>query len=228
MEENNLLTTQELSKYLKLNEKTILKMAQFGELPGVKIGSQWRFYLSTVDEYLQDKIVKSSKYNFGRMVKATDILPLSRFIDDACINLNLSAENKEEVLYELAETAQVAGIAVSKEIVYAHLKKREDMLSTALGKGVAIPHPRNPSDEVFKKPGVIIGRSIKGVDFSSPDAGKIHLFFMTCAPDVVLHLNLLSKIAALLEKKNIYQKIMNAQSKSEVIKIFLLCERISV
>ena len=68
MDKKGILTTREISKYLKLNEKTVIKMAQKRELPGFKIGSQWRFYLSTIDEYLQDKIVKSSKHVFSKVI----------------------------------------------------------------------------------------------------------------------------------------------------------------
>ena len=120
-----------------------------------------------------------------------------------------------------------AGIAISADNLFKKLKQREQMLSTAIGNGIAVPHPRNPSDELFIKPAIIIGRSAKGVDFSAPDGKRVHLFFMTCAPDVVLHLKLLSKIAKLLESKDILNKFMQAVSKSQITKILLENERIN-
>ncbi|PIQ90302.1 MAG: MerR family transcriptional regulator, partial [Candidatus Omnitrophica bacterium CG11_big_fil_rev_8_21_14_0_20_41_12] len=39
---NPIMTTRELANYIKLNEKTIIRMAQNGKIPGVKVGSQWR------------------------------------------------------------------------------------------------------------------------------------------------------------------------------------------
>jgi excisionase family DNA binding protein len=228
LKENTILTTQELSNYLKLNEKTVLKMAQAGELPGFKIGNQWRFYLSAIDEYLQDKLAKSPNYDLSRIVQTADIMPLSRLVDESSIELGLKSDNRNGILYELARIAQDTKVAICAEHVFEHLKKREDMLSTAIGNGVAIPHPRNPDDELFTKPSVIIGRSIEGVDFSSPDGKKVHLFFMTCAPDVILHLKLLSKIARLFENKDIFPRFMSADSKNEIIKILLEIERISL
>ncbi|MFC1599279.1 PTS sugar transporter subunit IIA [Candidatus Omnitrophota bacterium] len=226
MQRNNILTTQELSKYLKLNEKTIIKMAQTGDLPGFKIGNQWRFYLSTIDEYLQDKIVRSSQYDFSRVIQTKDeILPLSRLVCESCINLTLRAQDKEGVLYELAETVQKAGVTTSLENLLDHLKKREDMLSTGLGRGIAIPHPRNPSDSLFTRAAVVIGRSKQGIDFASPDGGKVHLFFLPCAPDVVLHLKLLSKVAKLLETEGVFKKLKTVKTKENVIKIILETER---
>jgi len=228
MPQNNILTTKEVASYLKLNEKTVLKMAQSGSIPAVKIATQWRFYLSSIDEYLQDKITKSVKYDFGRLLEDADVLPLSRLISPACIDLDLSSEDTDGVLLELVKTAEKAGITDSPDVLYVQLKKRETMLSTALGNGVAVPHPRNPSDELFKKTGIILGRSVKGVDFDAPDHKKVHLFFMTCAPDVVLHLKLLSKVAVLLNTKNIFQSFMEADLKTKAIKILLEQERIGL
>lgn len=228
MKETSVLTTQELSKYLKLNEKTVLKMAQSGQIPGFKIANQWRFYLSAVDEYLQDKMAKSTGYDFDRIVRTADVMPLSRFVDNDTIKLKLDSDNKEGVLFELASVAHKAGIAVSAKDVLKQMKKREEMLSTAVGKGVAVPHPRNPSDELFKMPGVVIARSKEGIDFAAPDGKHVHLFFMTCAPDVVLHLKLLSKIAKLLEAKNNFKKFMSAKTKDEVMKILLENERLNM
>ncbi|MBU0571285.1 MAG: PTS sugar transporter subunit IIA [Candidatus Omnitrophica bacterium] len=224
---NNVLTTKEVATYLKLNEKTVLKMAQSGEIPAVKIANQWRFYLSSIDEYMQDKIIKFSKYDFGKFLKSPDILPLSRLVHPDCINLHMLSETKDDVLVELVETAKKSKIAVSSDELINQLKKREEMLSTAIGNGIAIPHPRNPNDELFQKPGIIIGRTMKGVDFSAPDGKKVHLFFMTCAPDVVLHLKLLSKIAVLLNVDSIFENFMKAISKNDIMRILLKQERIN-
>jgi len=228
VKETNILTTKELAKYLKLNEKTVIKMAQSKELPGFKIGNQWRFYLSVIDEYLQDKIIKSPEDSLNSFIKATgEVIPLSRLVDESRINLSLKSRNKDGVLYELAETAYRNGVAISIDNLSIQLKKREQMLSTAIGKGIAIPHPRNPSDELFKKASIIIGLSKKGVDFDAPDKHKVKLFFMTCAPDVVFHLNLLSKIAKLIEDEAIIKKIMIARNKSDIVKLLLESERMA-
>ncbi|MFH1645008.1 MAG: PTS sugar transporter subunit IIA [Candidatus Omnitrophota bacterium] len=223
--EKSVLTTQELSKYLKLNEKTILKMAQSGELPGFKLANQWRFYLSSVDEYLQDKIIKSSYRDFSQFVGYAELMPLSRLVESQAIILDLQSDSKDGVLYELSKAAKESGIVRLQDELFRLLRKRESMLSTAIGNGVAIPHPRNPSDELFIRPSVVIGRSIEGVDFSSPDRMRTHLFFMTCAPDVVLHLKLLSKVAKLLDDKKVIKKFLNAKSEDDFIKILLKRER---
>ena len=229
MKDRTILTTRELSRYLKLNEKTVIKMAQSNELPGFKIGNKWRFYLSVVDEYLQDKIVKfPTKQAAQTPALSLGLFPLSRLIDESHIDLNLRSEKVDGILYELAEIAYKSDITVSIESLVAQLKKREQMLSTAIGKGIAIPHPRNPSDDLFKKTGIIIGRSTKGAVFKAPDDKKTHVFFMVCATDVVLHLNLLSNIAKLLDNKKVIEKIIEAKTKKDILKILMESERANI
>ena len=59
----NLITPQELGKYLKLSESTIYKLAAKGELPGFKIGDSWRFDMEEVERRIQE--IKTGKQNSG-------------------------------------------------------------------------------------------------------------------------------------------------------------------
>jgi len=226
MTDNKILTTKDLAAYLKLNEKTVIKMAQSGELPGFKVGNQWRFYLLTIDEYLQDKVVTQPARRASGVIESRSVdIPLSRLTDGSRIILDLRSGEGDGVLFELAERAQKAGIAASAEKLLMQLKSREQMLSTAIGNGVAIPHPRNPSDEMFQRTGVVIGRSLKGVGFNAPDAKKVHLFFMICATDVIRHLNLLSKVAGLMNTRDILKDFLKAKTKEGIMRLLLASER---
>ncbi|MBI5207302.1 MAG: PTS sugar transporter subunit IIA [Candidatus Firestonebacteria bacterium] len=229
MEEDKILTTKQLADYINLNEKTIIKMAQKGELPGKKIANQWRFSLSVINEYLQDNIIKSKNYNLSNLIKSEDnIIPFSRLTDQSYIKMDLSSEKISEVLLELALIAENAGLSPSAKTLYKKLLDREEMLSTAIGNGMAIPHPRNPDDNLFKKQSIIIARSKNGVDFKSPDGGKVYFFLMPCAPDVVLHLKLLTKISRLLHVEGIISRFMSAETKDDIIRILLEAERIQL
>ncbi len=229
MEKDRVITTKELANYLKLNEKTILKMAQSGELPGVKIASQWRFHLSAIDRYLQKSAIKPASSALDMLITPTeDIIPLSRFMDRSLINLGLKSKNRDGVLHELAEIANKAGSVPSAKELFEELREREKMLSTALGDGVAIPHARVPTPDLFKKTNIIMARSKKGVDFVAPDNKKVHLFFMPCASSIVAHLRLLAKISELLRIAGITERFMQADNENEVIKILLELERVRV
>ena len=229
MKNDIVLTTKELADYLKLNEKTILRMAQTGKLPGVKIASQWRFHLSAIDRYLQESVMKPSSDDLDILINPTeDIIPLSRFMDCSLINLGLESEHRDGVLQELAEIANKAGLVPSTKELLEELREREKMLSTAVGSGIAIPHPRSPNPSLFKKTNIIMARSNKGIDFTAPDNKRVHLFFMPCTSNVVAHLKLLAKISKLFRITGITERFMQADNENEVIRILLELERIRV
>ena len=226
METSGVMTTKELAAYMKLNEKTILKMAQNGAVPGVKIGSQWRFHLSAIEKYLQKDIRRAPRDEMDIILQAAqEIVPLSRLIKPELINLNLKSITRDGILLELAEMAEEAGITAGKKALYRQLVERENMLSTAVGRGVAIPHPREARPGVFKSVNMILARAEKGVDFGAPDGEKARLFFMTCAPNTVVHLKLLSKVASLLQGEGAIEGLLGASSKDELMRFLLELER---
>ncbi len=220
------MTTRELAKYIQLNEKTVIKLAQSGEIPGKKIGSQWRFHLDAIDRYLQEDIVHAPDEELNMIINtAENILPLSKLTHLDLIKLDSKAKDAHEVLMELTQIAAHSGITLSKSDLFTQLKRREQMLSTAIGNGVAVPHPRYPSPELFKKPGIVIMRSKTGIEYNAPDNKPVHLFLMTCTLSEFVHLRLLAQIAKLLHTSNFGEKIKHAKSKQQIIKILMEFDR---
>ncbi|MDB4304001.1 PTS sugar transporter subunit IIA [Desulfosarcina sp.] len=225
-DKNKIMTTRELAQYIKLNEKTVIKMAQTGKLPGVKISNKWRFHLSAIDDYLQNTVVKMPDDDLDMIIKTAEhIIPMSRLTGAALINLDLKATTKAQVLDELTQIAFEANILSEAKEFRQLLGEREAMLSTALGKGVAIPHPRDPQEGMFKRPHIIIGRSKKGVEFHAPDDEKVHVFFVSCATNEYGHLRLLAKVSKLLHVPGMHERLLAVKSNEELIKIFIELEQ---
>src|SRR5271154_5000092 len=55
--DDRLLTLKEMASYLSVNERTLLKLVTEGEIPGVKIGNQWRFRKAMIDTWLDDQML---------------------------------------------------------------------------------------------------------------------------------------------------------------------------
>lgn len=107
-----------------------------------------------------------------------------KFADFVCkdaIRAQLSAEDKESVIRELlgalVESSKVAA-ANSEDIVRAIIK-REELGSTGIGRGVAVPHTKHPSVERLVG---TVGISHDGVDFDSLDGEKVQLLFLLVSP----------------------------------------------
>ena len=103
------------------------------------------------------------------------------FIRVQAIKADLVAEDKDGAIREL-----VAGLVDSKDIaegeqesIIKAIMKREELGSTGIGRGVAVPHTKHPS--VARLIGTV-GVSVEGVDFNSLDGEKVQLFFLLISP----------------------------------------------
>jgi excisionase family DNA binding protein len=226
MAKHAVMTTKELAEYIKLNEKTVIKLAQNGQIPGVKIGNQWRFHLSAIDAYLQEKIVHAPDTELDMIINTSpDLVPLSRLTNHDLFELDSKAQDRKDVLSELAQLAYINKLTPSVDDLITQLGKREKMLSTAIGNGVAVPHPRHPSPELFKEPKIVILRTMAGINYGAPDNKPVYLFFMTCAPNEFVHLRLLAKISKLLHVSIAVKKLMRVKTKKEMFQILLEFDR---
>ena len=103
------------------------------------------------------------------------------FVNTDAVLVGLEAENKEAVIREITGSLLASGRIAEEEfegIVQAVLK-REELGSTGIGRGVAVPHTKHPS--VDRLVGTV-GVSTEGVDFDSLDGEKVQLFFLLISP----------------------------------------------
>jgi PTS system fructose-specific IIA component/PTS system nitrogen regulatory IIA component len=103
------------------------------------------------------------------------------FVSVDAINPNLEADDKEGVIREITASLLKAGdIAEAEyESIVGAILKREELGSTGIGRGVAVPHTKHPSVERLVG---TVGVSVEGVDFNSLDGEKVQLFFLLISP----------------------------------------------
>ena len=108
-------------------------------------------------------------------------MKFSDFVCSAAIKPELAAQDKEGVIRELAGALVAAGEVAEEDLesIVGAIMKREELGSTGIGRGVAVPHTKHPSVE--KLVGTV-GVSADGVDFSSLDGENVQLFFLLVSP----------------------------------------------
>jgi PTS system fructose-specific IIA component/PTS system nitrogen regulatory IIA component len=108
-------------------------------------------------------------------------MKFSDFMNATAIRANLEADDKESVIREMAQALVDAGKIAKQDfegIVQAILK-REELGSTGIGRGVAVPHTKHPSVEQLVG---TVGVSHDGIDFNSLDGEKVQLVFLLVSP----------------------------------------------
>jgi len=143
---------------------------------------------------------------------------LSQILSPGSIQLNLKSTDREGVLEELVN--QVAAIAKqpeARQTLLRALHEREQLHSTGIGDGVALPHARNALVGLVDKPVIVFGRSEQGVAFGAIDGAPSKLFFLLVAPTVTEHLSMLARVSRLLREPRLRQELLVADSPRKVL-----------
>ncbi len=215
-----IMTLQEVAQYLKISEKSVLRMAQRGEIPVMKIASQWRFMRTLIDDWIMSRMKNVSKPPLVQMIEQSEIiLPLSRLVKPEHILFHVTAGTIESVLAQLVEPLVKSKMITDAQNTLLLLKEREEMASTALSNGVALPHPRNPEQCRIAEPSIVIGICKDGTYFNSLDGKQTRLFFLVCSDSDIVHLKIMSKIGFLLKDIVTIDKLVEAKTEKEVLVI---------
>ena len=103
------------------------------------------------------------------------------FVKSEAIKVDLDATTKEGVIRELIHSLIASGslTAEQEEPIVQAIMKREELGSTGIGRGIAVPHTKHSS---VAQPVGTVGVSRQGVDFQSLDGEKVQLFFLLISP----------------------------------------------
>lgn len=199
---SRILTLKEVARYLKLNERTVLKMAHEGRIPAVQIARQWRFKEDRINEWFDAQIPSPPEKKLSRIAYPDGKeIWLHEFLREDLIQPNLTGETVTDVLKEMVELLMVGGYLKRPRIFLNALFDREMIITTAVGRGIAIPHPRHPLSDLFKEDLLVVGISDPGIDWSAMDGEPVHLVFLICTTSDALHVRILSRIMLLAQKK---------------------------
>ncbi len=127
----------------------------------------------------------------------------------------ITSQDKEGVLAQMVEALESTGTVSDKERAVAVLLEREQLGSTGIGEGIAIPHGKmSELNEVVS----VFGRSVSGVDFDSMDGAPVNIFFLLMAPEdsASLHLKALARISRLLKSRSFRDDLMKCSTSEEI------------
>jgi len=226
-----ILTLKELAEYLRVNERTILRMLTTGKISGVKIGGQWRFNGSQIDQVFfpagRGEVDSAlTKDEPGSVISRPAIgIPLSRVMSEERIILNMKATDVDSAIGELADARLLNGLVLDVTDLQRKCMEREAACSTAVGQGIAIPHPRDPIATLKTSAAVVYGYSKEGIDFKAPDNQPVHHFFFVCSQNMELHMHLMGCLGRILRNAEVVKSLSKCKTNADVIKVIMKQER---
>jgi len=200
-------TIATLAAYLHLTPAQVEKLAERGDLPGRKVGGEWRFSKVEVHHWLETRIGVSGETELVRMEDALDrhITPaepeevsVSALLPLDAIALPLAARTRNSVIRGMARLAADTGLLWDPEAMAQAVLDREEMHPTALENGVALLHPRRPLPSILAEPVLALGITGNGIPFGGGGGGLTDVFFLICSTEDRGHLRLLARLSRLI------------------------------
>lgn len=140
-------------------------------------------------------------------------MELREFFAEDAIALDLQGDTKDDILKELIGLLQLDDR--SEQMLFKMLKRRENLGSTGIGRGIAIPHCRSL---VVSKLRVAFGRKRSGMDFKAIDDQPVQFFFLIVAPPLEVsnqYLPVLGKIAQFSKEPDVPSRLLALTAPSE-------------
>ena len=212
--EDTILTIEEVANYLRVSDRTVYDWAQRGEIPAGKIGTVWRFKKSEVEKWVNERLSSSGGRIKDDIVQVKNILAPNRVIF-------ISQASRHDALVELANTLSSAPQVKHSGELISEILKREELMSTAIGRGIAIPHVRLSSvTDLVMAVGVC---KTPVTDFQPIDDMPVSLLFMIAAAynQHSYYLQTLSYFSAKLKKKELRDSLLNAATTDDVYKLLI-------
>jgi len=152
-------------------------------------------------------------------------LKITNLLKEKHINLSLKGRDKPALIAELADFICKTGTLRDKKSLLKALTERENLGSTGIGGGVAIPHIKYKGVKKFI---LVFARKNEGIDFKALDGEDTYLFFALISPiqEVGSHLKILAEISRLVRDKFIVDQLKSAKSAKEALKIISINDKI--
>ena len=219
-ENKKIMTLAEMADYLKVARRSLTKMAERGDIPATKVASQWRFMRSVVDDWLITRMKTLPDRELENLIDSEKLpVPLSALLHPELVRLDVEDVGVQRILRLLTNLLVRQNLLDSPQDFVERLVEREEMVSTAIFPGIAIPHARKPEQCPVSKPRLVIGVSPGGADFNSLDGRPTHLFCLICANQVILHLKIIAELALVFRRPNLIERVTNAADPEQVLEI---------
>lgn len=230
--ENEVMDLKQLAAYLRRDAREVSKLASRGHLPGKKVGGEWRFAPAEINYWIETQMHAFTEQELADLERGSnavavhDEMLVSSLLSEGTCAVPLPASTKASVLKELVNLAEKSWQIYDADALLAAVKHREELGSTALASGVAIPHPHRPlSDRAQGESVMAFARTGGGIPYGAPDGGLTDLFFFVSCRDASTHLRVLARLSRMMMRPSFLDELRAAETPLEALQFIERSER---
>jgi nitrogen PTS system EIIA component len=218
------MNPQQVAAYVHLDGREIVKLASRGQIPCRKVRGEYVFLKCDVDHWIESHMHTLEKDRLAGIERGVSAhhgydhadMVIGPLIPEAGLAVPLHARTRGSVLRGLVDLASEAELVYGKEELLEEVVNREELCSTALWPGVALPHPRHPVPYDIASSFIVGGLTGSGIPFGCPDGSLTRLFFLICCKDERTHLHVLARLAQMLHQPDAVERMLGADSAEQL------------
>ncbi len=210
------LSVREVAQLLSVSQKTIYRWIQKGQIPGYRLGDQYRFNRAELLEWATQRRIPVRPDLSLEPEGAEGPRPgFLEALRAGGIQYRIGGRDKASVLRAVVDNLRLPD-EVDRDFLYSVLLARESLGSTGIGDGIAIPHMRNPVLLHLGQPSISVSFLDQPVDFAALDGKPVHTLFTLVSPTVAVHLHLLSCLAFVLRNPAFRAALLSQAPREEI------------
>ena len=212
-----------LARYLHLAPQQVAKLADRGQLPGRKVGGEWRFSKADIHHWLERRIGLSDEEELREVegvlsrsapVQQEQEISIAALLPLEAIAVPLPARTRSSVIDSMVELAAGTGWLWDPAQMAQAVRSREEMHSTALENGVALLHPRRPMPKILSQRLLALVCTTSGIPFGGA-APLTDVFFLICSLEDRGHLRVLARLSRILTSAGFLGALHQARNAEE-------------
>ena len=211
------LGVRDAARILGVSEKTIYRWIKQGTLPAYRVQDQYRIHRAELLEWVTTRKIPVSEEIFQEPEAAGEPPSLASALEAGGVFYRVEGRDRESVLREVVDSMRLPD-GVDREFLYRVILAREKMCSTAVGGGIAIPHPRSPLVLHVARPSINLSFLEHQVEFGAIDKQPVRVLFTLVSPTVRGHLVLLSRLSFALHDPRFKQVILIPGTRDEILR----------
>jgi len=210
------LTVKDVASLLHVSEKSVYRWIKDSGLPSHRVNDQYRFNRAEVLEWATAHRVPVSPELLSEPDSHGSPMPtLSDALESGGIHYRVEGADKQSTLQTVVRLLRLPE-EVDRDYLYRVLLAREALGSTGVGRGIAIPHVRNPIVLHVPRATITLCFLEQPIEFDAIDGQPVHTLFTLISPTVRAHLHMLSRLAFALGQPE-FQAVLSSQGSRESI-----------
>jgi PTS system nitrogen regulatory IIA component len=209
------LKIKDIIDLLQVSEKTVYRWIKEKKIPCYRINHQYRFSRSEINEWILSNKIEHAP-PLVPLAPAAGPDSFTRLLERGGVHAGIAGGNVAEILRHAVD-AIPAPADTSKAEILAALLSREELMPTAIGQGIGIPHPRNPIITDAANASVAICYLRSPADFQALDGRPVETLFLLLTASPRMHLDVLAKISFLCRQDAFLALLARRAARDELL-----------